>query len=305
MYIPLPLVPVLGLLFQGDGAEGDKLPEDTGPSFMDQLKEDPVGTLWPYLEGLVWAIAIFVIGRIVVKMVTGVLRKVMAKANVDEILINFLASIASGVMMLFVIIGALDKLGVPTGSMVALVGAAGLAVGFAMQDSLSNFASGVMLIIFRPFKNGDFVEAGGCTGVVEKIQIFTTIMKTGDNREIIVPNGAIFGGVITNYSARDTRRVDMIFGIGYDDDLLKAKQILKDIIAADERILQDPAPAIAINDLGDSCVNFKVRPWVKSGDYWDVLSDITETVKLTFDKEGISIPYPQTDVHLYKVDAAG
>jgi len=170
-----------------------------------------------------------------------------------------------------------------------------------MQDSLSNFASGVMLIIFRPFNNGDFVEAGGATGVVEKIQIFSTIMKTGDNREIIVPNGAIFGGVITNYSARDTRRVDMVFGIGYDDDLLKAKQILKDIIAADDRILQDPAPAVAINDLGDSCVNFKVRPWVKAADYWDVLSDVTESVKLTFDKEGISIPYPQTDVHLHKV----
>ncbi|MDF1800805.1 MAG: mechanosensitive ion channel [Planctomycetota bacterium] len=269
---------------------------------MESLKADPFGTLWPYLEGVVFAILIFVIGRIVVKILTGVLRKVMAKAKVDVILINFLVSIAAGVMMLFVIIASLDKLGVPTGSAVALVGAAGLAVGFAMQDSLSNFASGVMLIIFRPFKNGDFIEAGGVTGVVEKIQIFTTIMKTGDNREIIVPNGAIFGGVITNYSARPTRRVDMVFGIGYGDDLLKAKQILTDIIAADDRILKQPAPAIAINDLGDSSVNFKVRPWVNSGDYWDVLSDITETVKLTFDKEGISIPFPQTDVHLHKVD---
>ena len=304
MYIPSPLVPFLGLLFQGDAEVATEGGAETtaGPSLLDSLKDDPFGTLWPYLQGVVFAILIFVIGRIVVKMVTGVLRKIMKKANVDEILINFLASIAGGVMMLFVIIASLDKLGVPTGSAVALVGAAGLAIGFAMQDSLSNFASGVMLIIFRPFKNGDFVEAGGATGVVEKIQIFSTIMKTGDNREIIVPNGAIFGGVITNYSARDTRRVDMVFGIGYDDDLLKAKQILKDIIAADDRILQDPAPAVAINDLGDSCVNFKVRPWVKAADYWDVLSDVTESVKLTFDKEGISIPYPQTDVHLHKVN---
>lgn len=305
MYIPTQLVPVLGLLVQDLPGNEAGDPPGAGkpdPTFLEQLQADPVGVLWPYLEGLVFALLIFVVGRIVVKLVTGIFCKLLAKANVDEILINFLASIASGLMMLFVIIAALDKLGVPTGSAVALVGAAGLAVGFAMQDSLSNFASGVMLIIFRPFENGDFVEAGGVTGVVEKIQIFTTIMKTGDNKEIIVPNGAIFGGVITNYSARDTRRVDMIFGIGYEDDLLKAKQLLKDIVAADERILKDPAPAVAINDLGDSCVNFKVRPWVKSADYWDVLSDITETVKLTFDKEGISIPYPQTDVHLHKVD---
>jgi len=298
MNIPLPLVKPLLLLLEGTG-DGDLA--NPGPTFMDNLKADPLGTLWPYLEGVVWAIAIFVIGKIVISIVKGVLRKIMGRAKFDEILINFLVSIAGGVMMLFVIVAALDKLGVPTGSMVALVGAAGLAVGFALQDSLSNFASGVMLIIFRPFKNGDFVEAGGATGVVERIQIFSTIMKTGDNREIIVPNGAIFGGTITNFSARDTRRVDMVFGIGYDDDLLKAKQVLIDIIAADERCLKDPAPAIAINDLGDSCVNFKVRPWVNAADYWDVMSDVTEKVKLTFDAEGISIPYPQTDVHLHKV----
>jgi small conductance mechanosensitive channel len=301
MNIPLPLVKPLLLLVEGTTDKAAEATKDAGKTLMQSLKDGEYGALWPYVEGLVWAIAIFVIGKIVISIVKGVLTKIMTRAKLDEILINFLVSIAGGVMMLFVIVAALDKLGVPTGSMVALVGAAGLAVGFALQDSLSNFASGVMLIIFRPFKNGDFVEAGGATGVVERIQIFSTIMKTGDNREIIVPNGAIFGGTITNFSARDTRRVDMVFGIGYDDDLLKAKQLLIDILAADARCLKDPAPAIAINDLGDSCVNFKVRPWVKAADYWDVMSDITEKVKLTFDAEGISIPYPQTDVHLHKV----
>jgi small conductance mechanosensitive channel len=253
-----------------------------------------------WLTNLVVALLIFVVGKMVVKMVVKAVKQLMTRSGMDEILINFLGSIVSGAMMLFVIIAAVGKLGFDTSSMVALVGAAGLAVGFALQNSLNNFASGVMLIVFRPFKNGDFVEAGGTTGVVENITIFTTIMKTGDNREIIVPNGSIFGGTITNYSARDTRRVDMLFGIGYSDDLLLAKKVLTEIIAADSRILKDPAPTIAINDLGDSSVNFKVRPWVKSADYWDVLSDVTEKVKLTFDEQGISIPYPQMDVHVQK-----
>ncbi|MFT6363700.1 MAG: small conductance mechanosensitive channel [Planctomycetota bacterium] len=255
-----------------------------------------------WLINFVIAIAIYVIGKMVVKVIVNAVRKVMTRSGTDEILVNFLSSIMSGVLMLFVIIAAIKQLNIDTSSMVALVGAAGLAVGFAMQDSLNNFASGVMLIIFRPFKTGNFVEAGGATGTVEKINIFSTIMKTGDNREIIVPNGAIFGGTITNYSARSTRRVDMVFGIGYDDDLLLAKKTLMEIVAADDRILAEPACAVAINDLGDSCVNFKVRPWVNSADYWDVLSDITEKVKLTFDAKGISIPYPQMDVHVHGQD---
>ena len=256
-----------------------------------------------WLINLAIAIAIYVIGKMVVRMIVRTVHKLLTRSGTDEILVNFLGSIASGVMMLFVIIAAIKQLGIDTSSMVALVGAAGLAIGFAMQDSLNNFASGVMLIVFRPFNNGDFVEAGGATGTVEKINIFSTIMKTGDNREIIVPNGAIFGGTITNYSARDTRRVDMVFGIGYDDDLLLAKSILNEIVAGDDRILAEPACAVAIHDLGDSCVNFKVRPWVNSADYWDVMSDITEKVKLTFDEKGISIPYPQMDVHVHGQDA--
>jgi small conductance mechanosensitive channel len=265
-------------------------------AYIQKLQES--GVEW--LTNFVLAILIFFIGKIVVKMVVRGVKKLMTRSGMDEILINFLSSIASGVMMLFVIIAAVGKIGVDTSSMVALVGAAGLAVGFALQDSLNNFASGVMLIVFRPFKNGDFIEAGGTTGIVENITIFTTMMRTGDNREIIIPNGEIFGGTITNYSARSTRRVDMVFGIGYDDDLLLAKKILNEIIKADDRILMDPAPAISIKDLGDSSVNFKVRPWVNSADYWDVHADITEKVKLTFDERGISIPYPQMDVHVHK-----
>jgi len=188
--------------------------------------------------------------------------------------------------------------------LLALVGAAGLAIGLSLQDSLKNFAAGVMLVIFKPFREGDFVEAAGVSAVVEHIQIFNTIMRTGDNREVIVPNGAIYSGVITNFSARDTRRIDMVFGIGYDDDLRKAKEVLAEIIAADDRILKDPAPVIAVSELADSSVNFVVRPWVNSADYWAVLWGTTEAVKLRFDEEGISIPFPQMDVHMHKQEEA-
>ena len=182
-----------------------------------------------------------------------------------------------------------------------IIAAAGLAVGFALQGTLGNFAAGVMLIVFRPFKIGDFIEAGGVTGTVEEIQIFCTIIKTGDNKKVIVPNSDIGGGTITNYSAKPTRRVDMVFGIGYEDDIKKAKQVLERILKADERILKDPAPVIAVSELADSSVNFVVRPWVKSSDYWGVFWDTHETVKVEFDKEGISIPFPQQDVHMHQV----
>ena len=254
----------------------------------------------PWAINIFFALVIFIVGRWLTHILVKLLRKALGRADMDEILINFVASIANAVLMLFVIIAALNQLGVNTTSLIALLGAAGLAIGLALQNSLQNFASGVMLIIFRPFKTGDFVEAGGTSGVVEHISIFTTIMRTGDNREVIVPNGAIYNGTITNYSARDTRRIDMVFGIGYGDDIRKAKQILQRLLDADERILKDPAPLIAVGELADSSVNFNVRPWVKSGDYWGVKFDFTEQVKLTFDAEGISIPYPQMDVHMDK-----
>ena len=251
----------------------------------------------PWGINIVMALAIFVVGKFIVNILVNVAKKLMGKAKVDNILINFIASIIKTVLLLFVVIAALDQLGVDTTSMIALIGAAGLAIGLALQGTLQNLASGVMLIIFRPFSDGDFIEAAGVSGVVEEIGIFSITMRTGDNREIIIPNGEIYGGTITNNSRRETRRVDMVFGIGYDDDLLKAKDIIKKILSEDERILDDPAPAVVVGELADSSVNFNVRPWCKTSDYWGVYSDVHEKIKLTFDAEGISIPYPQMDIH--------
>ncbi|MDX8381527.1 MAG: mechanosensitive ion channel [Ghiorsea sp.] len=269
------------------------------PSQMQGLLDD---YMIPWGINIAIAIAIFVIGRFVAGLIVNVVNKLLTKSGTDEMLVNFVCSIVRAVLMLFVVIAALNKLGVDTTSFIALIGAAGLAIGLSLQSTLQNFAAGVMLILFKPFKLGDFVEAGGSAGVVEKISIFTTIMKTGDNREIIVPNGAIYGGTITNNSARDTRRIDMVFGIGYDDDIKKAKDLLNEILAADERILKDPAPLVAVAELADSSVNFNVRPWVNSGDYWKVLYDVTEKVKITFDENNISIPYPQMDIHMDKAE---
>ena len=256
-------------------------------------------TPWAIRIGI--ALAIFIVGRWIARWLTNIVRKVMTKSNMDEMLINFLGNIIYMVLLLAVVMAALDNLGIQTTSLLAVFGAAGLAVGLALKDSLSNFSSGVMIILFRPFKVGDFIEAGGATGVVEEVRIFATIMKTGDNREIIVPNSQIYSGTITNYSAKATRRIDLVFGIGYDDDIAKAKQIMDDIMKQDDRILADPAPAVAVGELADSSVNFNVRPWVNSGDYWPVRADLLEKIKLAFDANGISIPYPQQDVHMHEV----
>jgi small conductance mechanosensitive channel len=251
----------------------------------------------PWSINIVMALAIFIVGKFIVGVLVKFSRKLMTKGKVDSILVNFISSIIKTVLLLFVVIAALDQLGVDTTSMIALIGAAGLAIGLALQGTLQNLASGVMLIIFRPFSDGDFIEAAGVVGVVEQIGIFSITMRTGDNREIIIPNGAVYGGTITNNSRRETRRVDMVFGIGYDDDLLKAKEIINRILSEDERILADPAPTVAVGELADSSVNFNVRPWCKTADYWGVYGDIHEKIKLTFDAEGISIPYPQMDIH--------
>jgi small conductance mechanosensitive channel len=256
----------------------------------------------PWGLNIIFAVIIFIVGKWLVGLITRLVKKLMTKAHVDTILVNFIGSIISTVLLLFVVIAALDQLGVNTTSLIALIGAAGLAIGLALQGSLQNLASGVMLIVFRPFKDGDFVEAGGTMGVVEQIGIFTTQMRTGDNKEVIVPNGQIFGGTITNYSKRETRRVDMVFGIGYGDDIRKAKEVITGIVEADERILKDPAPLIAVGELADSSVNFNVRPWVKSGDYWGVYFDLNERIKMAFDENGISIPFPQMDVHIEKAE---
>ena len=260
---------------------------------------------WGALYGtkVIGAIAILIIGRIVVGFLTRFVRRMMQKSNTEETLRKFVVSLTKIVLMIFVVLAALNTLGVQTTSFVAIIGAAGLAIGFALQGSLSNFAAGVMLIIFRPFRAGDFVEAGGATGVVEAIQIFNTIMRTPDNKKVIIPNGKITGDNIINYSAKENRRIDLVFGIGYGDDIKLAKETLEQIIAGDPRVLKDPAPVVAVSELADSSVNFVVRPWVKTADYWNVYFDITEKVKLTFDEKGISIPFPQQDVHLHQVSA--
>lgn len=256
----------------------------------------------PWIINILTALAVFIVGRIVIGLMMSLAGKLLRKSKMEDMLINFITSILGAVLLLFVVVASLDQLGVNTSSLIAIVGAAGLAIGLSLQDSLKNFAAGVLLVVFRPFRAGDFIEAAGISGVVESISIFSTVMRTGDNREVIVPNGPIYGGVITNYSKRDTRRVDMIFGIGYDADLLQAKKLLVEILAEDERVLAEPAPVVVVAALADSSVNFAVRPWVKTADYWAVLWATNEKVKLRFDEAGISIPFPQMDVHLRKED---
>lgn len=254
----------------------------------------------PWGINIALAIAIFVFGRKIADVLLKFVVTMLSKGGMDIMLVTFLRSILNALLLLVIVISSLDQLGVNTTSFVALIGAAGLAIGLALQDSLKNFASGVLLVVFRPFKVGDAIEAGGVTGAVEEIGIFSTTIRTGDNRIMIVPNGSIYSGTITNNSARPTRRIDMVFGIGYDADIKKAKEILHALMDADERILKEPAPLVAVGELADSSVNFNVRPWVNSGDYWAVRFDLNEKVKLAFDEAGISIPFPQMDLHISK-----
>jgi len=244
------------------------------------------------------ALLIFIVGRFAISIIIGIVRKLLLKAGMDNILINFISAIVSWLLLLVVVIQALSQLGVDTNSLIVLIGAAGLAVGLSLRDFLQNFAAGVMLLIFRPFKEGDSVEAGGIAGSVKQINIFSTTFLTADNKQVIVPNGAIYSGVITNNSATGTRRIDMVFGIGYEDDIEKAKGIIEEIIKSESRILNTPEYLIAVGELADSSVNIYVRPWVSTSNYWSVKFDFIEKIKLEFDKNGISIPYPQMDVHI-------
>lgn len=257
----------------------------------------------PWGINIILALAVFIVGRWLASMIVRGVKRLMKRANMDEALIGFLSSILNAILLVVVIIAALEQLGVNTTSVLAVFAAAGLAVGLALKDSLSNFSAGVMLIIFKPFKVGNFVEAAGIAGVVEEIRIFNTQLRTGDNREIIVPNSQIYSGIITNFSAREQRRIDLVIGIGYEDDIRAAKQILEEIMQAEERILKDPEPVILVSELGESSVDLAVRPWVSSADYWNVRSDLLETIKREFDAKGISIPYPQRDVHLHQTAA--
>jgi small conductance mechanosensitive channel len=252
----------------------------------------------PWGIRIVTALVIFIIGRFVVGLVVRLAEKLMRRQKLDETLVVFVLSILRSLLLLFVIIAALSQLGIDTTSLIAVIGAAGLAIGLSLQSSLSNFAAGVMLITFRPFVKGNFVEAGNAMGTVEQVGIFTTTLITPDNKEIIVPNGTIMSSNITNFSAKPTRRVDMTFGVSYDDDLRKVREILEDIIHSDERVLKDPEPAIMVGALADSSVNFLVRPWVNAADYWPVFWDTTEKVKLRFDEAGITIPFPQRELHI-------
>jgi small conductance mechanosensitive channel len=252
---------------------------------------------------IITAIFIFFVGKWVVGLVVKGLLKGMQKSDMDVTLRRFIANLARMLLMLFVIIAAIHQLGIQTASLIALVGAAGLAVGLALQGSLSNFAAGVLIVLFRPYKVGDWIEGGGVSGTVEEVQILTTVLKTGDNKRVIIPNSQIMGTTITNYSANDTRRVDLVVGVSYSDDLDKVRSELKDLVAADDRILDDPAVTIAVSELADSSVNFVLRPWVKTENYWGVYFDLTEAIKKRFDEVGISIPFPQQDVYLHNVPA--
>ncbi len=247
---------------------------------------------------LVVAIIIFYVGRWVAAGISRLIGKALLMRHVDKAVVSFLSSIVYAAVLIAFALIALSHLGIQTASFLAILGAAGLAIALALQGSLSNFASGVLIIIFRPFKAGDFVEVAGISGVVERIDIFQTIFKTGDNKKVIVPNSQITGGAITNYSAEKRRRVDLTIGISYDSDLRLAKQILADILQQDDRILAEPKPVIAVSALADSAVQLVVRPWVESGNYWAVYWDTLEQVKLRFDAAGIEIPFPQMSLHM-------
>lgn len=252
----------------------------------------------PWGIKLVLAIVVLIVGLWLAGLITRLIGKALTKARMDAMLVRFLESIAKALLQIVVIIAALGQLGVQTTSLIAILGAAGLAIGLALQNSLSNFAAGVLLLVFKPFKAGDFVEAGGVTGVVEQVRVFNSVLRTADNREITVPNGKIYNDVITNYSARDTRRIDLVVGISYDADIRKAKEIVESILAGDGRVLKDPAPTWGVMDLADSSVNLYIRPWVASADYWNARCDLLEIIKTSFDANGIGIPFPQMDVHL-------
>lgn len=245
------------------------------------------------------ALAIFLIGKWMASFARSAVRKAMEKAHVDPVLVGFLPNLMFYVLMVAVILSAIGQVGIETTSFVVVLGAAGLAVGFALQGSLANFAAGVLVILFRPFTAGDFVTAGGVSGIVEEIGILFTQMRTPDNKRIILPNSQILGRDMTNFSANPTRRVDMVFGISYSDDIDKAKAILWDLVKNDERVLKNPDPMVMVTELSDSSVNIAVRPWTSRDDYWGFFWDMQERVKKRFDAEGVTIPFPQRDVHLH------
>lgn len=267
---------------------------------VSQFLETAQEILVVFAFNLVAAIIIYFVGSWVARLVRSIVKRLMARREVNVTLVNFTSTVVYYVVLAFVVIAALNRLGLQTASFVAVLGAAGLAIGLAFQGSLSNFAAGVLMIVFRYFEVGHFIEAGGTMGTVEDIQLFTTRLATPDNRVVYVPNATLLSGNITNFSIKDTRRIDFVFGVGYDDDVDRAKQILLEEIEKETRILNDPAPQVGLVELADSSVNFAVRPWVRAADYLDVMFDFQANVKKRLDAEGLSIPFPQRDVHVFQ-----
>jgi len=271
---------------------------------MDAIKEffasaDLVPMLSGWAVKIMLALLIYIIGKWVARKVTNVARNLMKSREADPTLVNFLSNIIYAILLVAVILAALDTMGLPVTSLLAVVGAAGLAIGLALKDSLGNFAAGVMLVMFRPFSKGDVVEVAGVAGKVDEVRIFSTILTTADNKQITIPNGQVAADTITNYTAKDMRRVDMVFGVGYDDDLKVAREVLTRVCTGHPKVLDDPALNIFVLNLGDSSVDFAVRPWVKTEDYWTVWGDVLEQAKVELEAAGCNIPYPQTDVHLH------
>ena len=248
---------------------------------------------------LLMALAILIIGRQLVKLILRLITVALEKSNVEDTVRIFVTNLLNTLLMILGFIAAINQLGIETTSIIAVLGAAGLAIGLALQGSLSNFAAGILIVIYRPYKVGDYIEAGNYAGTVKDIQIFSTVLKTPDNKIVVVPNGSIMNGSIVNYSDQDTRRIDLIVSCGYEDDIDKVRSVLEDILEKEKRVLKDPKPQIAVTELADSSVNFIFRPWVKRTDYLPVYYSLLEEVKKRFDKEGISIPYPQSDVHIH------
>jgi len=253
-----------------------------------------------YSIKLIAAIVIFVVGQFIAKIIKKIIAKILNKRGVDLAVISFVASLTYGLVLMVAVIAAISHLGFNTTSLVAIIGAAGLAIGLALQGSLSNFASGVLIISLRPFKSGDFVQVSGISGIVEEILIFSTKLRTGDNKSVIIPNGSITSGTITNYSAKPTRRIDLIIGVSYNANLAQTKQVLSDVVTRHALILKDQAITIGVSELADNSVNLVVRPWVKSEDYWPVYFDLLENIKVALDEAGIEIPYPQLSLHMTK-----
>ena len=271
---------------------------------MEQFMEKAVE--WVSSSGIsaITALAIFVIGIWVAKILRGTLRRVMTKREVEPTLVKFGTNILYAILVVFVITAALNNLGIQTTSIIAVLGAAGLAVGLALQSSLSNFAAGVMILIFHPFRVGDFIEGAGVMGTVEELGIFSTHMKTPDNKSIFVPNGSLAGNNLINYTMNEMRRMDLVVGVGYGEDVRTVREVLLGIIEEESRFLKDPAPKVAVLELADSSVNFAFRPWIKTDEYWDAYFDVMEKIKIRLDEKGIEIPFPQRDVHLHQVETS-